>query len=244
MVTPVNLLNSLVPKLEVYQVFRSLITTLDFSGINVFLDCVNNGLFLGGGEGVKEISGRIRKLRERSLQFPLPNRDLLPHTIFPHVSHNMFPLNFRNANCRAFKGRIGQDEGGVVASSFRQASQELVRSPQMWDTPVRLPPLPLGNMNHIQRAGACAELQPALTLFRFAWITKYWQRQGLKVGIHLPASSSDCTNDLTSKLFYFRDYLYWDYGFEDCLCIIIADYLMQNVYVVLEAGIRAQVSLC
>lgn len=127
----------------------------------------------------------------------------------------------------------------MVASSFHQVSQELVQSPQMWDIPVRLPPLPLGNLSHIQVAGMCAKLQPT---FYFAWITKYWQRQGLKAGIHLPTSSSDCTNNLTSELFYFSNYLYWDYSFEDCLCILIADYLMQNVYVVLEAGIGARVS--
>ena len=127
---------------------------------------------------------------------------------------------------QSFKGWIWQDEGGVeaaaavmVASSFHQASQELVWSPQVWDTPVRLPPLPLGNLNHIELAGMCAKLQPMLMLFHIAWITKYWQRQGLKVGVHLPISSSDCTNDLTSELFYFSDYLYWDYSFEDCLCI-------------------------
>lgn len=127
----------------------------------------------------------------------------------------------------------------MVASSSHQVSQELVQSPQMWDIPVRLPPLPLGNLSHIQVAGMCAKLQPT---FYFAWIPKYWQRQGLKAGIHLPTSSSDCTNNLTSELFYFSNYLYWDNSFEDCLCILIADYLMQNVYVVLEAGIGAQVS--
>lgn len=88
----------------------------------------------------------------------------------------------------------------------------------------------------------CAKLQPTLRLFHFPWITKSWQQQGLKVGIHLPTSSSDCTNDLTSEMFYFSDYLYWDNGFEDCLCILIADYLMRNVYVVLEAGMGALVS--
>lgn len=73
--------------------------------------------------------------------------------------------------------------------------------------------------------------------FRFAWITKYWQRQG----VHLPTSSSDCTNDLTSELFYFSDCLYWHYSFEDRLCILIVDCSMTNIYIVLEAGSRAQV---
>lgn len=108
----------------------------------------------------------------------------------------------------------------------------------MWDTLVQLPPLPLGNLNHIQLARACAELQPTLTPLRFAWISKYWQRQG----VHLPTSSSDCTNDLTSELFRFSGCLYWHYSFEDRLCILIAGCSVQNVYIVLGAGSRAQVS--
>jgi len=47
MLTPVNLWSLLVPELEVYGFQMS---TPDLSGINLFLDCVNNGLFLGGSE--------------------------------------------------------------------------------------------------------------------------------------------------------------------------------------------------
>lgn len=56
----------------------------------------------------------------------------------------------------------------MVASSFHRVPQELVQAPQMWDALVQLPSLPLGNLNHIQLAGMCAQLQPTLILFHFA----------------------------------------------------------------------------
>lgn len=84
MLTPVNLLNSLVPKLEVYQVFRSLTTTLDFTGINLFLDCVNNGLFLGGGGvGSKGDQWQNQEVKGENSAFLLLQKGIFyPHTLY------------------------------------------------------------------------------------------------------------------------------------------------------------------